>query len=205
MLMLPVDLSQQFNELLIRKSFPDEARSTYLKWLHFYWDFCDKYHYNPYCPESLPWFLQKLIEKRQSEQQQKQARHSITLFYRMQYNAVASSEALHPENSTGISVRYQSAPLTIAPKRAAETGAKPLIPANQGNSLTSAEINQNEQAGAKTGSSWVFVFDTLNSEIKIRHYSPKTLKSYSSWTRHFQSFTKSKDYQALRNKMWSIF
>jgi integron integrase len=47
------------------------------------------------------------------------------------------------------------------------------------------------------GSSWVFVFDTLNSEIKLRHYSPKTLKAYRGWTRQFQTFTKAKDYQAL--------
>jgi hypothetical protein len=32
----------------------------------------------------------------------------------------------------------------------------------------------------------VFVFDTLNSEIKLRHYSPKTLKSYRGWTRQLQ-------------------
>jgi hypothetical protein len=36
MLMLPVDLSQQFNESLTRKPFPDEAKSTYLKWLRFF-------------------------------------------------------------------------------------------------------------------------------------------------------------------------
>jgi integron integrase len=49
----------------------------------------------------------------------------------------------------------------------------------------------------QTASSWVFVFDTLNSEIKLRHYSLKTLKAYRGWTRHFQTFTKAKDYQAL--------
>lgn len=32
-------------------------------------------------------------------------------------------------------------------------------------------------ASIRIGSSWVFVFDTLNSEIKIRHYSPKTLQT----------------------------
>jgi len=73
------------------------------------------------------------VEQRQSEKQQKQAKHSITLFYRMKYNAVASSEVSQPANSAGISVRYQSAPLTIAPIGTAETGAKPLISANQGN------------------------------------------------------------------------
>ena len=38
-------------------------------------------------------------------------------------------------------------------------------------------------APAKTGASWVFVFDRLLSEIKIRDYSPKTLKAYRGWTR----------------------
>jgi len=31
-----------------------------------------------------------------------------------------------------------------------------------------------------TNASWVPVYDGLNSEIKLRHYSPKTLKSYRS-------------------------
>ncbi|WP_411727954.1 tyrosine-type recombinase/integrase, partial [Methyloglobulus sp.] len=196
MLMLPADLMQKFNDLLIGKSFPDEARASYLKWLRFYWDFCNKYQYDPYCSESLSWFLHKLVEKRQSEQQQKQAGHSITLFYRMKYNPVASTEASQQVNSSGISVRYQSAPLTIVPAGTTETDAK----ANQGNSATRDEINQTAYAGPKTGSSWVFVYDSLNSEIKIRHYSPKTLKSYRSWARHFQAFTKSKDYEALNQQ-----
>jgi len=50
------------------------------------------------------------------------------------------------------------------------------------------------------GTSWVFVFDTLASEIKMRHYSPKTLKAYRGWTLRFQTFTKSKDYQLLSQK-----
>jgi integron integrase len=49
----------------------------------------------------------------------------------------------------------------------------------------------------QTGRSWVFIFDTLNSEIQLRHYSPKTLKAYRGWTLHFQTFTKAKDYQTL--------
>ncbi|MFK5953081.1 MAG: phage integrase N-terminal SAM-like domain-containing protein [Desulfobacterium sp.] len=28
--------------------------------------------------------------------------------------------------------------------------------------------------------------------MKIRHYSPKTLKAYSNWTRKFQSYVKNK-------------
>ena len=47
------------------------------------------------------------------------------------------------------------------------------------------------------GASWVFVFDRLLSEIKIRHYSPKTLTAYRGWTRQFQGYTRSKDYHLL--------
>lgn len=197
MLMLPADLTQKFNDLLIGKSFPDKARATYFKWLRFYWDFCNKYRYNPYCSQSLPCFLDKLVEKRQSEQQQKQARHSITMFYRMKYNPVVSTDASQPVNSSGISVHYQSAPLTIAPTRTMAARVKSLTPANQDNSPTSDEINQTAHTKPKTCCSWVFVYDALNSEIKIRHYSPKTLKSYRSWARQLQAFTKSKEYQAL--------
>jgi len=48
-----------------------------------------------------------------------------------------------------------------------------------------------------TNFSWVPVYDGLISEIKLRHYSPKTLKSYRSWARKFQNYTHSKDPQLL--------
>jgi len=35
---------------------------------------------------------------------------------------------------------------------------------------------------------------------ELRHYSPKTLKAYRTWTRQLQGYTKSKDYQELNQK-----
>jgi site-specific recombinase XerD len=35
--------------------------------------------------------------------------------------------------------------------------------------------------------------EALKSEIAVRHYSPKTLKAYSSWVHQLQDFTKSKE------------
>ena len=37
----------------------------------------------------------------------------------------------------------------------------------------------------------------MADEIHIRHYSPKTLKTYTQWLRHLQTFTRSKDPEAL--------
>ena len=48
-----------------------------------------------------------------------------------------------------------------------------------------------------TGASWVSVYDRLNSAIKVRHYSKKTLQAYQSWIRKFQAFTLSKSPELL--------
>ena len=44
---------------------------------------------------------------------------------------------------------------------------------------------------------WTPVFQKLKAEIKLRHYSPRTLKTYTGWARQFQAFTKSKDSRLL--------
>ena len=45
--------------------------------------------------------------------------------------------------------------------------------------------------------SWENDFQMLKNEIKLRQYSPKTLKSYTSWVRRFQAFLKSKSPKLL--------
>ncbi|MEN8133809.1 MAG: integron integrase, partial [Pseudomonadota bacterium] len=58
----------------------------------------------------------------------------------------------------------------------------------------SEKSNTREDTGVRqTGASWEWVFDKLESAVKVRHYSPKTLKAYRAWTQKLQSFVKSKD------------
>ncbi len=40
---------------------------------------------------------------------------------------------------------------------------------------------------------WQNVYSQLSDEIRIRYYSPKTLKTYKNWIRQFQTFTRNKD------------
>jgi len=44
-----------------------------------------------------------------------------------------------------------------------------------------------------TGMSWKEEYTRLANEIQVRHYSPKTLKTYMQWVRHYQTFTRSLD------------
>ena len=48
-----------------------------------------------------------------------------------------------------------------------------------------------------TNADWTSVYNDLNAEIKLRHCSFRTLRSYRGWARQFQSFTKSKDPKLL--------
>jgi len=48
-----------------------------------------------------------------------------------------------------------------------------------------------------TRADWTSVYDNLDSEIKLRHYSPKTLRAYKGWVRQLQGFTRSKDPKLL--------
>jgi integron integrase len=43
-----------------------------------------------------------------------------------------------------------------------------------------------------TGASWVKVLDELRNAIRLRNYSPRTSKTYTHWTRRFQTYTRSK-------------
>jgi len=50
----------------------------------------------------------------------------------------------------------------------------------------------------KSGSpDWDKVIDNLAAEIKTRHYSRKTLKTYADWSRKFQSYLRNKLQLAL--------
>jgi len=47
------------------------------------------------------------------------------------------------------------------------------------------------------GADWREIYHALETAIKVRHYSSKTLKAYRNWTRQFQNFTKSKDQRMI--------
>ncbi len=68
----------------------------------------------------------------------------------------------------------------------------------QGVGAALAADRAREAAGAPgTGASWVAVYERLKTAVLVRHYSPKTLQAYRTWTRKFQTFTHSKDPQLV--------
>jgi recombinational DNA repair protein (RecF pathway) len=74
-------LQAQLEEHLAKRLIPNGLHGVYKKWLRYYLDFCQKYRFPPKHKESLPRFIQKLQEKKQTNAQQEQARNAIKLYY----------------------------------------------------------------------------------------------------------------------------
>ena len=67
------------------------------------------------------------------------------------------------------------------------------VPSSVTSCQKSGALFSMEESPKLRGADWTGVFAELKSVIKIRHYSPATLRTYSGWTRKFQAFIKSKD------------
>ena len=126
--------------------------------MRYYLDFCKKYNFKQPDKKSLTPFIDKLKEKKQSKQQQKQAVDAISLLYGY-YSTQNDKTSVFKNKKETISSKKEGLKLT--------------------------------------NSSWVPVYNDLNAEIRIRHYSNSTLRTYTTWIRQFQGFTKSKDFRLL--------
>jgi integron integrase len=142
-----------------------------------------------------------LASKKQSGQNRKQAEHAVSIFYELTQSG--SCKTVPPEK-TGcppflLSDEYKPTNTSLASRYAKpETGArenrKDASELNWKISEPSPPVRENHKL---RNADWRPVFTSLKGEISMRHYSPKTLRSYSGWVGKLQAFTKSKDPQLL--------
>ena len=154
-------LKTLFEALLLKRGIPLKIRFHYEKWLRCYLDFCSKYHYDRSNRGTIYPFIEKLREKRQTEQQQKQASHAISLYHEILSNERARIRAIKSKTEAYSTKKHHL---------------------------------------SKTKADWTPIYNNLNDEIKLRHYSPKTLAAYRGWVRQLQGFTRSKDPKNLSQR-----
>lgn len=80
MLKIPTHLLRQYKTFIAQKGVSPREQQYYVKWMRFFLDFCHKYNFRSESNASLPAFIEKLREKKQSENQRKQAHHAVTLY-----------------------------------------------------------------------------------------------------------------------------
>ncbi len=200
MLSIPSSLQEQFAVCLRNKKVPNRAHASYKKWLRFYLDFCLKYHFTPNQKESFTHFLGKLHEKKQTKSDQQQASHAISLYYEL----IQPTEPLcdiPPPPKADLPGKMVKASTSASAASTDPTNTTNCVGTTrktypQPSSPLTVSVNINEPS-ARTNASWKAEYAGLEDEIKLRHYSPKTLKTYRHWMRKFQTFTKSKPPELL--------
>ena len=194
----------RFREMLKKRAVPSELHQYYYKWLRYYLDYCAKYHLPEKSSRSLTQFLLKLKEKKQTEEQQKQAGHAVSLYLDME-----KANAKVP--SVGdVSASVQPPPLNPlspgkafkGPQQTANDERKPS-PAPEQEMRQPLTFKEYWATGAAK-TQWVKAIAEMTAVIKTKHYSAKTLKSYGLWVWKFQRFKKDTDPVSLRRQGFPV-
>lgn len=212
MISIPKDINSLFKEILDQESINVKHHSYYLKWLRYYYDFCHKYKHPVEEQSSLPHFTNKLQEKNQKEFQIRQAIHAVNLYYKILLrNKPMDNKALLNKDSLCSQVKSPQPKKDNLPVTPMVDQKSKVYEMENHKEQTSGMISDNGDcmvAESSSGSvakssipvqlaSWVSAYNDLKSEIKVRHYSSKTLKSYKAWMHKFQTYTKSKPLELL--------
>jgi len=196
MLPLSSELALAYNAILKQRKIASGECNDYRKWLRYYLDYCHKYHVSPTDKLSFSAFHNKLGSKNQSEASCRQAHAAVVLYHEMlrtnhdyaRSNAAPSDH--HAAESSSAPASPQTGDRPSGKKAAIDRARAVAVPPDQPAKPDQGDLKL-------TGASWVAVYGKLNSAIKVRHYSRKTLQAYRSWMRRFQAFTLSKDPELL--------
>ena len=182
MLQIPTLLFTNFCAHLVTKGISPDRFQEYKKWLHFFLDFCEKYQIKSDNPLKLRLFIDKLKEKNQSFDQRRLAYHAVSLYFDM-----LKLEQVRSADSTPAPVLHQE------PREQIRMEVSKTEP-NISRKAHYSEAGYQEKSDSLE---WDTVLEAMATEIKVRHYSRKTLQTYAKWSRNFQRFLKNKPPAAL--------
>ncbi len=224
MQLIPSDIWEQYSAVLKKRAVPVTLHADYRKWLQYYLDFRGKYSLPDSKSEQVRLFVQKLREKKQTPEQQKQAAHALSLYFEIprkidnktplaQINtekAVKATSPSTPRNHNspypllilrggggagGVTIKGESSNTLSRAEAAQRSSSQPLDSSDIGQAsapLAGKRFNEWRCLKKSASPSWDKIIDSLAAEIKMRHYSRKTLKTYADWSRKFQSYLRNK-------------
>lgn len=188
MLQIPGQLIARYLAHLNERGVPAARHAECNQWLRYFLDFCDKYQVTGEKSERVRLFMAKLRDKNQTEEQRRRAADAVSFYFDMQQRAGRGNA---PD---GPSFAKEEQPPAVP------SGKSAAAPADSRHPAGSMRASQYREAGYQEKSDspeWDEVLAKLAAEIKIRHYSRKTLKTYANWSRRFQRFLKNKPPQEL--------
>lgn len=131
----------------------------------------------------------KLKKKRRVDNLINQAGHAIFLFQEMENLSENKRQQIIHRNKGWSFFKKKTAPLYTINNASNQV----VCPAKTAAPRTREHLPRPYKSSQRPGADRTGNFIELKNAITVRHYSPKTLKSYSGWTRKFQYYTKSKE------------
>ncbi|PKL80024.1 MAG: hypothetical protein CVV27_00995 [Candidatus Melainabacteria bacterium HGW-Melainabacteria-1] len=160
---LPQPVNQAFRKLLEKRAIPDLSRSYYVRWLSWYWDACQRNHWDVQNQAHLEVFIDTISNRHPSHFLQQQARQAILLFYELPLQGEFS-----PKKSVIYCQGLKTQPFKPGgtPKIMAKPAKRPplLAAASQQKSLTP---KQQKRVEALSQSIKTKLVDTLKHMISI--------------------------------------
>lgn len=211
---VPISIVRGFETILEKRRIPVTQRANYKKWLRYFWDFCAKYPVPEARSDQVRLFIDKLREKEQPPFQQNQAAHAISLYFQMRHRGEIQDADRHTSPGSEAEADPSVPFYTELPQVQEESLPLPeaiLLPDQgpeqaQGTSVVAQAQRQawrrweDGYAVSSASPEWDKLIAELASEIKTRHYSRKTLKTYAHWSRQFQGFLKNKPPGSVSSK-----
>ena len=192
---IPQAVLHGFNQLMSEREIASLFRPHYRKWLLYFLDFRIKYRLPDVPDDQVRLFSEKLRSKNQSQGQVEQAKDAVSLFFSLPDAASphtpGSPSASGPVERMGGSVAAESR-TALQFKTAGMVCEPPGVYDPPGSRLTGKRYDEWRCLRKTASAPWDQAVEKLAAEIKVRHYSRKTLKHYADWTRKFQQFLKDK-------------
>jgi Phage integrase, N-terminal SAM-like domain len=179
---LPPEITASFQLRLHQAHVPLNLHLDYHKWAAFFIYFCHKYGFPPTAPTALGPFLTKLAAKGYTIAQRHHAASAVKLMVRPDpkdpslYHQLSSSSP-HPDTTGPSAIQGLAEACPSAPGRPVPVDSPPA-----------------------ERTSWEREFHDLESAIKLRNYSSRTLEAYRFWVARFQAFVRSRPTAKLSNQ-----
>jgi len=198
---IPLDLITHFDDILKLRNIPLVSRPEYRKWLRYFMDFREKYPLPAERAAQVRLFSEKLRSKGQTEAQVEQAAFAVSLFFMSQQKQQAASSSTSVGTVSHAAVRgvseKQPVQGPVQPVAFTATGMvcePPGSPISDGRSERRKGRYDDWRCLRKSEyPAWDSIIVLLADEIKMRHYSRKTLQHYANWSRKFQCYLSHKD------------
>jgi integron integrase len=154
----------------------------YHGWLRSYLEFCDGVVLGVGSGDSVSEFIEKLCDNGNGEYSRWQAEHAIRLFLEMEGHSAGVVPEGHLWGVGSSGLPSQTLVDSVSSDNDGDVGG---IGQSRNHSGLSSQL--------PIGADWGDVQTILKNAIKVRHYSRKTLKTYSGWVRKFSVFLEHKD------------